>query len=69
MYWWGYSFRVLFLIEEPVIGDYQNLASAYLALKDYKNAINSYEKAIQINPNLFELYKLLGDAQMEIVDH
>jgi len=59
----------LFQIEEPVIGDYQNLASAYLALNDYKNAINSYVKAIQINPNLFELYKLLGDAQMEIVDH
>ena len=58
-----------FQIVEPVIGDYQNLAMAYIALNDYTNAINSYEKAIQINPNLFELYKLLGDAQMEIVDH
>jgi tetratricopeptide (TPR) repeat protein len=58
-----------FQIVEPVIGDYQNLATAYIALNDYKNAINSYEKAIQINPNLSELYKLLGDAQMEIVDH
>ena len=58
-----------FQIVEPVIGDYQNLATAYIALNDYTNAINSYEKAIQINPNLFELYKLLGDAQMEIVDH
>jgi len=58
-----------FQIVEPVIGDYQNLATAYIALNDYTNAINSYKKAIQINPNLFELYKLLGDAQMEIVDH
>ena len=58
-----------FQIVEPVIGDYQNLAMAYMALNDYKNAINSYEKAIQINPNLLELYKLLGDAQMKVADH
>ncbi len=58
-----------FQIVEPVIGDYQNLAMAYMALNDYKNAINSYEKAIQINPNLLEPYKLLGDAQMKVADH
>ena len=58
-----------FKIVEPVIGDYQNLATAYLALGDHKKAINSYNKAIEIDPNIPEIYKLLGDAQMKVADH
>jgi tetratricopeptide (TPR) repeat protein len=58
-----------FKLVKPVIGDYQNLASAYLALKDYDNAINSYKKVVEINPNNLEIYKILGDTQMKIADY
>ena len=54
---------------EPIIGDYQNLATAYIALKEYKNAIKAYKKIIKINTNTPEIYKLLGDAQMKVVDY
>ena len=58
-----------FEIIKPVVGDYQNLASAYVGLKDYNNAINTYKKIIEIDPNISEIHKLLGDAQMKIADH
>ena len=55
-------------LEEPVIGDYENLAIAYRALKDYKNLIYVYEKIVQINSNNSKIYKLLGDTQLKIWD-
>ena len=55
-------------VVEPVIGDYENLAIAYEALKDYKNQIYVYEKIIQINSNNSKIYKLLGEAQLKIWD-
>jgi len=58
-----------FEIIKPVVGDYQNLASAYVGLKDYNNAINTYKKIIEIDPNILQIHKLLGDAQMEVADH
>ena len=58
-----------FKIVKPVIGDYQNLGNAYLALKDYDNAINSYKEIVKINPNNPEIYKTLGDIQMKVADH
>ena len=57
-----------FEVVEPVIGDYENLAIAYRALKDYKKQVYVYEKIIQINTNDLETYKLLGDAKIEIGD-
>ena len=58
-----------FKVVKPEIGDYQNLATAYAELKDYKNAIDSYKKIIKIDPKITDVYKLLGDVQMEIVDY
>jgi len=56
-----------FEVVEPVIGDYENLAIAYRALKDIKNQIYVYKKIIKINSNL-ATYKLLGDAQVKVSD-
>ena len=58
-----------FTVVEPEVGDYQNLATAYVGLKDYQNAINSYKEIIRIEPNITKAYKLLGDTQMEIPDY
>ena len=55
-------------VVEPVIGDYENLAIAYRALKDYKNQIYVYEKIIQINSNNSKIYTFLGAAQVKIGD-
>ena len=63
------TIKKLLKVIPPIIGDYQNLTLAYIALKDYENAINTYKNIIEINPNHAETYKLLGDAQMEVVDY
>ena len=57
-----------FKVVEPVIGDYENLAIAYRAVKDYKNQIYVYESIVQIKTNDLETYKLLGDAKIKIGD-
>jgi tetratricopeptide (TPR) repeat protein len=58
-----------FKVTIPIIGDYQNLATAYNALKDFKNSIKAYEEIIKINPNVPEIYTYLGNAQMKVVDY
>ena len=58
-----------FEVTLPIIGDYQNLATAYDALKDYKNAIKAYEEIIKINSNTPDIYKLLGDSQIKVLDY
>ena len=58
-----------FEVTIPIIGDYQNLATAYNALKDFKNSIKAYEEIIKINPKTPEIYKNLGSAQMKILEN
>jgi len=58
-----------FEVTIPIIGDYQNLATAYNALKDFKNSIKAYEEIIKINPNTPEIYRNLGSAQMKILEN
>jgi len=57
-----------FKVTIPIIGDYQNLATAYNALKDFKNSIKAYEEIIKINPNVPEIYTYLGNAQMILIE-
>ena len=58
-----------FEVMKPLTGDYENLAFAYKALKDYKNEIYTYKQIIKVYPNSTETYKLLGDAQVKIADY
>ena len=51
------TIKKLLKVIPPIIGDYQNLALAYIALKDYENAINTYKNIIEID-NLNGLEKL-----------
>jgi len=43
-----------------------NLGNAYYGLKDYKNAIKYYEKAIEIDPEHRSAYRNIGNAYYSI---
>ena len=49
--------------------DYYNRGDAKLKLKDYKNAILDYNKAIELDPNYVDAYNVRGLAKYDLKDY
>jgi len=50
------------------INDYLRLVNIYIGLKEYQEAINCYERAIEINPEEIDFYGSIAAIYKEIGD-